>query len=56
MISGIYRLEFPSGNYYLGKSVDIEKRWKQHRTALLKGTHTKILQAEYTYTGRILRK
>jgi len=47
MTSGIYMLTFPSGNRYIGKSINLEKRWEQHRTSMSKGTHTKLLQREF---------
>ncbi len=51
MDSGIYKLTFASGNFYIGKSENIPKRWKTHETNFLKGTHTKKMQAEYDAYG-----
>lgn len=51
MTCGIYKLTFSSGCFYIGKSIDIEKRWKQHFDSMAKGTHTKLLQAEYNRYG-----
>lgn len=51
MSSGIYKLTFSSGRYYIGKSVNIDKRWDQHWKALCKGTHAKALQAEFDKFG-----
>lgn len=51
MKSGVYRLTFPSGACYVGKSVDIEARWKQHANALSKGRAAAALQAEFARSG-----
>lgn len=51
MNSGIYKLTFPDGSIYIGKSVDIPKRWSQHTKALTKGTHTKRMQDVYNKYG-----
>lgn len=53
MTSGIYLLTFekssPRDNrYYIGKSKDIERRYKEHCTALKNGTHYVKLQKSYT--------
>lgn len=47
MTSGIYRLTFKSGRYYIGKSVDIPARWRQHYDKLRKGTGAARLQQEF---------
>lgn len=47
MTSGIYKLTFPSGNFYIGKSNDIEKRWKQHWDKFSSGKHTRLMQPEF---------
>ena len=39
MISGIYAIVSPSENFYMGSARDIEKRWREHRSALRKGAH-----------------
>jgi hypothetical protein len=50
MKSGIYTLTW--GQYfYVGKSIDIEKRWKQHSDKFAKGTHSKRLQEMYYNYG-----
>lgn len=58
MIAGIYKLTFPSGMYYIGKSVDIHNRWKQHHDTLVKGKHSQRMQAEFNrhkdYTQEVL--
>lgn len=38
-ITGIYKLEFDSGLYYIGQSVDINKRFATHLSELRAGTH-----------------
>lgn len=47
MITGIYKLTFLSGRYYIGKSTDINARWRQHREKLCKGTGSVKLQIEF---------
>ena len=47
MISGIYKLTFASGRYYIGKSIDIPTRWRQHYEKLCKGTGAVKLQIEF---------
>ena len=50
MTSGIYTLEFSDGSTYIGKAVDIESRWNQHRDKLLKGqAAAKLQEAYYSY-------
>ncbi len=51
MSSGIYKLTFSSGRYYIGKSIDIDKRWKQHWKSMADGKHAKALQAEFDKYG-----
>lgn len=51
MSSGIYKLTFRSGYYYIGKSNNIERRWKEHFTKFQKGTAAKNMQAEYDRWG-----
>jgi hypothetical protein len=58
MTCGIYKLTFPSGRFYIGKSIDISKRWEQHANDMRSGKHTKKLQNEFniygTYTQEVL--
>lgn len=51
MTCGIYKLTFPSGRTYIGKSINIEERWKQHFDKLSKGKAAKNMQAEYDSYG-----
>jgi hypothetical protein len=51
MKSGIYVLKFDSGYTYIGKSVDINARYKQHLNSLRRGNHTAELQAHYKVWG-----
>ncbi len=52
MISGIYNLTFFDDTYwYIGKAVDIDKRWEQHRNDFIKGKHTKKMQWAYDTYG-----
>lgn len=50
MTSGIYKLTFPNGETYIGKSVNMEERWQQHALSLEKGTAAKnMLRAKPRY-------
>lgn len=41
MTSGIYRITcVPTGNHYIGSSIHIEERWRQHRTEMRGGYHS----------------
>lgn len=51
MTSGIYKLTFPSGNTYIGKSINIENRWKQHFDKMNKRTAAALMQAEFNIYG-----
>lgn len=51
MPSGIYQLEFETGERYIGQSVDIHQRWKQHADKLQKGTAAKPMQDAYHRSG-----
>lgn len=51
MNSGIYRLTFSSGKFYIGKSIDITKRWQQHWDKFSKGKAALRMQAEYDLCG-----
>lgn len=51
MNSGIYVLNFSNGCYYIGKSVNFERRWKEHFTKFEKGTAAKNLQQCFNECG-----
>jgi hypothetical protein len=51
MPSGIYMLEFETGARYIGKSVDIRARWKQHADKLQKGTAAKPMMDAFQKSG-----
>jgi hypothetical protein len=51
MASGIYRLTFSSGKYYIGKSLDLETRWKQHFNKFATGKAARPMQVEYDRCG-----
>jgi len=56
--SGIYRLTFAPGVEYIGKAIDIEKRWEEHANSFLRNkAATKMMAAfkQYGYpNGEIL--
>ena len=39
MNTGIYAIESPSGNQYIGSAIDIKRRWRRHRKDLRNGSH-----------------
>lgn len=51
MTSGIYKLKFRDGSFYIGKSNNLSRRAEQHWRSLEKGTHAKALQAAYDRAG-----
>lgn len=51
MNSGIYKLTFKSGNYYIGKSNNIDRRWKEHLDKFTRGKAAARMQAEYNKYG-----
>jgi group I intron endonuclease len=51
MISGIYLLTFPNGSQYVGKSIDIGSRWKQHYDKLMNGKAADRLQRAFDDFG-----
>jgi hypothetical protein len=51
MTSGIYKLTFTSGKYYVGKSIDLETRWKQHFNKFATGKAARPMQLEYDRCG-----
>ena len=51
MAAGIYRLTFSSGKYYIGKSLDLETRWKQHFNKFATGKAARPMQLEYDRCG-----
>ena len=51
MKTGIYCLTFSNGDTYVGQSVDIENRMKQHTDKFLKGTAAKKMLDAYNKCG-----
>lgn len=51
MDSGIYVLRFSTGEYYIGKSDNIPKRWEQHWKDFAQGTHSKKMQECFNRCG-----
>ena len=54
MTTGIYLIQHKaSGKRYIGSSINIEQRWRQHRHSLSRGKHSsKELQALWDDEGR----
>ena len=51
MTTGIYQLNFGDQAFYIGKSIDIETRWKQHTSKFLKRTAAQQMQYAYDQLG-----
>lgn len=51
MTIGIYKLNFSSGAFYIGQSVDIEHREKQHLSSFKHSKANEYMQIEYDYCG-----
>lgn len=55
MACGIYKIESPSGGFYIGSSANIEHRFRQHKSELRQGIHSNgILQNAYNKYGESL--
>ncbi len=51
-MNGIYRISFPNGDFYIGRSFNIEKRVNKHRFNLKTGKHINYrIQEEYNKQG-----
>lgn len=48
---GVYRLVFKDGSTYIGQSVDIEKRWEEHRIAFNTNKASIKLQSHFNKYG-----
>lgn len=51
MKSGIYCLTFKNDAQYVGKSIDIERRWKEHVESMVAGKAAKLLQNAFNSSG-----
>ena len=51
MASGIYRLNFNNEYFYVGQSVDIDQRWRQHMDKFYKGTAAEKMQLAFNAFG-----
>jgi len=52
MATGIYKLLFKDGTFYVGKALDLCKRYKEHCGELVKGTHFNYrVQKAYDING-----
>lgn len=50
--SGVYKLIFKDGSFYIGRSVNIEGRYKDHCSTLRNNrAHNKALQQAFNYNG-----
>lgn len=51
MASGIYQLKFSNGMRYIGKSIDLERRWKEHWYNFDNHKAASKMQAEFMRCG-----
>lgn len=51
MPSGIYKLTFTDGSFYIGKSISISNRWKQHFDKFIKGKAASNMQRAFDMHG-----
>lgn len=51
MSSGVYQLDFDQGGKYIGKSVNIERRWEEHIANMHDNKSSQKLQAAYRKYG-----
>jgi hypothetical protein len=51
MNSGIYKLLFPSGKYYIGQTNNFKRRWEEHFEKMKRGKAARNMQAEYDKWG-----
>lgn len=51
MNSGVYVLTFSNGAQYVGKTVNFDRRWKEHIVAMKKGVAAQALQQAYNRNG-----
>lgn len=51
MVSGIYQLTFSNGKRYIGKSIDIDRRWQEHNTNFKNKKAASKLQSEFEIYG-----
>ena len=51
MKSGIYLLQFSSGKFYVGKCLNLEKRFNQHKRDFENGEHTFKMQEAFLKAG-----
>jgi group I intron endonuclease len=51
MKSGIYLLKFINGDKYVGRSIDIERRWFEHVDSMKNGKAAKSMQAAFDRYG-----
>ena len=56
MDSGIYRLTYRTGETYVGKSIHLTTRWKQHFDKLSKGKAARNMQDAYHASGNCFPK
>lgn len=51
MNSGIYIIEFPDGSFYIGQSVDMYARWKEHNCSFLISRASRRMQHAFNNAG-----
>lgn len=54
MTTGIYQLTFEDGSIYIGQAINIEKRYEEHLTQLINGTHSVKMREAFSRSGSTL--
>ena len=45
----IYKIQFPNGKVYIGQTVDVNSRWREHLREAAIGNNTKVYRAMRKY-------
>lgn len=49
----IYKIQFPNGKVYIGQTIDVNSRWREHLREAAIGTDTKVYRAMRKYNTDI---
>ena len=42
----IYKIQFPNGKVYIGQTVDVNSRWREHLREAAIGNNTKVYRSQ----------
>ena len=48
-IFSIYKIQFPNGKVYIGQTIDVNSRWREHLREAATGNNTKVNRAMRKY-------